>query len=196
MSEALMAIDPTIVARLRQDGLLREGHFAFRSGRHSAGLLDRDRLLADPAFASRLGYAIAKRFFTDHVETVATPSIWGAGLAQWVGYFLEPKAKVVDATPKAGDPTIAPELVDLLRQRRVLLLDNLIISGQTMSRFAATVDGLGATVIGIGTLWNSAGESIAGHPVFGLLNTLYEAYPVGQCPLCANGGSPAETVGY
>ena len=191
-----MTIDPTIVARLRQDGLLREGHFGFRSGRHSAGLLDRDLLLADPGFASSLGYAIAKRFFTDHVETVATPSIWGAGLAQWVGFYLEPKAKVVDATPKAGELTIADELIDLIRGRRVLLVDNLVVSGQTMSRFAATVDALGATVIGIGTLWNSANEEIAGHPVFGLLNTLYVAYPPGRCPLCANSGLSVEPVPY
>ncbi|MEA2584407.1 MAG: orotate phosphoribosyltransferase [Thermomicrobiales bacterium] len=196
MSESMMTIDPTILAQIRQKGLLREGHFAFRSGRHSAGLLDRDLLLADPLFASRLGYAIAKRFFVDHVDTVATPSIWGAGLAQWVAYFLEPKAKVVDATPKAGDLTIAEELVDLIRGRRVLLLDNLVISGQTMSRFASMVDELGATVIGIGTLWNSADEEIAGHPVFGLLNTLYLAYPTGRCPLCLDGAPPAEEIPY
>ncbi len=196
MSEAIMTIDPTILAQIRQNGLLREGHFAFRSGRHSAGLLDRDRLLADPLFASRLGYAIAKRFFIDHVETVATPSIWGAGLAQWVGYFLEPKAKVVDATPQGGELTVAAELQDLIRGRRVLLVDNLVISGQTMSRFAAMIDALGATVIGIGTLWNSAEDQIAGHPVFGLLNDLYVAYPAGRCPLCANGGVPVDTVPY
>jgi orotate phosphoribosyltransferase len=196
MSETLMTIEPTILAQLRQDGLLREGHFAFRSGRHSAGLLDRDLLLADPLFASRLGYAIAKRFFVDHVETVATPSIWGAGLAQWVGYFLEPKAKIVDATPKPGGLAIADELVDLIRGRRVLLVDNLIVSGETMARFAPMVDELGATVVGIGTLWNSAAGEIAGHPVFGLLNTLYQAYPPGDCPLCQNGGAPAETVSY
>jgi orotate phosphoribosyltransferase len=196
MSETLMTIDPTILAQLRQGGLLREGHFAFRSGRHSAGLLDRDLLLADPLFASRLGYAIAKRFFTDHVETVATPSIWGAGLAQWVGYFLEPKAKIVDATPKAGDLAIADELVALIRGRRVLLVDNLIISGETMLRFADVIDGLGATVLGIGTLWNSAADAIAGHPVFGLLNTLYEAHLPDACPLCRDGGPPAESVPY
>jgi orotate phosphoribosyltransferase len=196
MSEAMMTIDPTIVEKMRSDGLLREGHFAYRSGRHSKGLIDRDRLLADPAFASRLGYAIAKRFFVDHVDTIATPSIWGAGLAQWVGYFLEPRAKIVDATPKSGILTIAPELSDLIKGRRVLLLDNVIISGETMSTFASTVDGLGATVIGIGTLWNSSSEDIAGHPIFGLVNTLYEAFPVGQCPMCESGDANPETVGY
>ena len=37
-----------------------------------------------------MGYALAKRFFTDHIATIAAPSIWGAGLAQWVAYFLDP----------------------------------------------------------------------------------------------------------
>lgn len=196
MSESLMAIDPTILARIRQDGLIREGHFAFRSGRHSAGLLDRDRLLADPQFASRLGYAIAKRFFVDHIETVVTPSIWGAGLAQWVGYFLEPKAKVVDATPKEGVATIAEDVIDLIRDRRVLLLDNLVISGTTMTQFASMIDDLGATIIGIGTLWNSGDERLAGYPVYGLLNSLYAAYEPKDCPLCRSGAGPAESIGY
>jgi orotate phosphoribosyltransferase len=193
----MMTIDPTIVTRLRKDGLLREGHFAYRSGRHSAGLIDRDRLLADPEFASRLGYAIAKRFFVDHIDTIATPSIWGAGLAQWVAYFLEPRAKVVDATPKNGLLTVAPRLADLIDGRRVLLLDNVIISGETMTGFAETIIDAGATVVGIGTLWNSGEDEIAGYPVYGLVNRLYEAFPVGACPLCNTDPSkPPEPVGY
>ena len=35
----------------------------------------------------------------------AVPSIWGAGLAQWVAYFLDPKANIVTATPIQGKPT-------------------------------------------------------------------------------------------
>src|SRR5918994_2273248 len=107
-------LDPTILEHLKRNRLLREGHFVYRSGRHSAALLDRDRLLADPAAASRMGYALAKRFFIDHIETVAAPSIWGAGLAQWVAYFLEPRAKVVYATPRNGAPTIAENLHELI----------------------------------------------------------------------------------
>src|SRR5690606_20103698 len=73
----------TIQDVLESGNMLREGHFAFRSGMHATALIDRDLLLADPGTASRFGYTIAKAFFTDHVDTVATPSIWGAGLAQW-----------------------------------------------------------------------------------------------------------------
>ncbi len=153
-------------------------------------LIDRDRLLSNPEAASHMGYALAKRFFTDHVETVAAPSIWGAGLAQWVAYFLDPKAKVVYATPEAGEPTIAGNLEGLIRDRRVLLVDNLMISGETMRRFDGLIAGLGGTVLGVATLWNSADRRLAGHQVFGLLNTVYDVYPAAECPLCAAGGSP------
>jgi orotate phosphoribosyltransferase len=188
-------LDPKILADLKQDGLLREGHFAYRSGRHSGVLLDRDRLLTNPVAASHMGYALAKRFFTDHIATIAAPSIWGAGLAQWVAYFLDPKAKVVYATPKDGVPTISENVVDLIRGERVLLVDNLIISGETMHLFDATIERLGGEVIGLGTLWNSSDRQIAGHDVVGLLNTLYDAYPAPDCPFCAAGSTPTP-VGY
>ncbi len=194
--ETTATLDTAIYDFLKADRLLIEGHFAFRSGRHSGALLDRDRLLADPAAASRMGYALAKRFFTDHIDTVVAPSIWGAGLAQWVAYFLDPKAKVVYATPRDGLPTIAENLRDLIANRRVLLIDNLIISGETMSRFVCLVEDLNADVIGIGTLWNSSDPSVAGHEVFGLLNTRFAAVPAESCPLCLPGEPSAVAVGY
>lgn len=188
-------LDPKILSDLKRQHLLRDGHFALHSGHHSSGLLDRDRLLSDPVAASHMGYAIAKHFFTAHVETVAVPSIWGAGLAQWVAYFLEPKAYVVSATPANGSISIAGNLEDLVRDRRVLAIDNLIISGETMRHFTKLVAGLGGEVLGIGALWSSVEDEIGGHQIFGLLNAEYEAYAPGQCPLCAAGGSP-EAASY
>lgn len=194
--ERTATLDSAIYDYLKADQLLHEGHFAFRSGRHSTALLDRDRLLADPVAASRMGYALAKRFFTAHIDTVAAPSIWGAGLAQWVAYFLDPKAKVVYATPRDGVLTVADNLRDLIAQRRILLIDNLIISGDTMTLFAGLVEDLQAEVVGLGTLWNSSEPEIAGHEVFGLLNTRFAAVPAGGCPACAEGGPPPVAVDY
>jgi orotate phosphoribosyltransferase len=190
-------IDPTVLSGLRQNGLLREGHFVFRSGRHSAGLLDRDLLLADPDIASHMGYGLAKRFFTDHIDTVAAPSIWGAGLAQWVAYFLEPKAKVVYATPTLdGDFTIAEHLAELIAGKRVLLIDNLVMTGETIKRFLETLDQAGATVLGVGALWNASEPSISDRPVIGLLNSFYEAFPEESCPICQAGGPEPEHIPY
>jgi orotate phosphoribosyltransferase len=191
-----MTLDSTILDYLRRDGLLRRGHFRFRSGRHSSVLLDRDRLLADPVAASRMGYALAKRFFTDHVETVASPSIWGAGLAQWVAYFLEPKAKVIYATHREDRLTIADNVADQIAGRRVLIIDNLVISGQTLLAFGRTIREHGGEIVGIGTLWNSAEPKIGGLPVFGLLNTRFDALPPETCPHCLAADLALEDVPY
>lgn len=188
-------LDPSIVNAIKANGLLREGHFAYRSGQHSACLIDRDQLLTEPEFASHLGYAIAKRFFTDHIDTVATPSIWGAGVAQWIAYFLEPRARIVHATPIDGQLTVAPILEELVRGKRLLLCDNLIMSGVTMTKFVTVIDDLGGHIVGVATIWNSAADKIGGHPVFGLLNTLYDSHSPDNCRQCDR-GVPVEQVPY
>ena len=170
---------------LERGNMLREGHFAFRSGVHATALIDRDLLLADPVTASRFGYAIAKAFFTDRVDTVATPSIWGAGLAQWVGYFLEPKASVVDATSVGNDLLIAEKLIPFIENKRVLLVDNLVLSGKTTTRFLHLIQELNAKPVGIAALWSAGQLEIGGLPVASLLNAIYPAYLPAECPACA-----------
>ncbi len=187
----------TIVDYLKNDLLLREGHFSYRSGRHSAAWLDRDRLLADPAAASRMGYALAKAFFTSKIDTVATPSIWGAGLAQWVGYFLEPRAKVVYSTPLPnGSRHVAGNLHDLIDGKRMLLIDNLILSGETIQQLDGEIAALGGEVIGIGCLWAGDDEFLHSREVFGLLNSHYPAYPVEECPMCKGEDAKVEAIPY
>ncbi len=186
----MSSLDSRILADLKRQEVLRDGHFVFSTGHHSSGLVDRDRLLTDPSAASHMGYAIAKHFFTAHIETVAVPSIWGAGLAQWVAYYLDPKAHVVTATPNNGGLTIASNLEYLIRDRRILLVDNLISTGETMRPFAALVSRLGGEVIGIGTLWSGVDDQIGGQTIFGLLNQYYEAVTAEACTLCAAGDTP------
>lgn len=188
-------IDPRIVADLKREHLLKEGHWSFRHGAHSRGLIDRDHLLSDPVVASHMAYAIAKEFFTAHIETVATPSIWGAGLALLVAGFLDPKAKIAYATPRDDIPTIAPQIEDLVRGKRVLLVDNMVRSGETMTHFKKLIDDLEGEVIGMATLWNLGESQLAGFDVFGLLNADYPVYRDGTCPACL-AGAEAEAAPY
>ncbi|MDQ2682655.1 MAG: hypothetical protein M3Y37_03920, partial [Chloroflexota bacterium] len=71
--------------------------------------------------------------------------------------------------------------------KRILLCDNLIMTGNTMTRFLDAIRDLGGKVIGIATVWNSGAESIGGIPVFGLLNTLYDSQDPASCVLCREG---------
>jgi orotate phosphoribosyltransferase len=188
----MVEINRRFLEDMHRTGMVRNGHFEFQSGHHSAVALDRDRLLSDTGFASHLGYVIAKQFFSSVVDTVAAPSMWGAALAQWVGYFLQPRATVVFAQPENGGFHIPDTLRDALTGRRVLLVDNLIISGETMRRFAEVISNEEADIVGAATLWCTSQPPITSRPIFSVFNSRYPVYPADDCPLCAK-GVPVET---
>lgn len=197
MATSTPGLSSTILRYLRKELLLREGHFEYRSGRHTSVLLDPDRLLASPEIGSRMGYALAKAVFTDKIDTVVTPSIWGVALAQWVAYFLEPKARVVHAIPTGdGERHIPHNLRDMLVGKRVLLVDNLIVSGNTLQAFADEVAALGSEITGLGALWDLADPTIHGMRVIALLDDVYPAWVPEQCPICAKGNHETEEIPY
>jgi len=189
------ALQANILTDLKRERLVREGHFGFSSGRHSAALLDLDHLTTDPVAVGHMAYAIAKAFFTNRVHTVASPSIQGAGLALWVAHYLDPKARVVPAETGRGGPCVPSSLRDLVAGRRVLVADDVMINGDLAAALTGSVEECGGEVIGIACLWNVGAETLGPYPVFGLLNTAYEAWPAADCPLCA-AGVPLERAGY
>ncbi len=191
-----MELEPAVIGQLSANGILQQGHFAFRNGRHSHALIDRDLLLADPALTSKFGYNISRRFFTTPLHTIVTPSIWGAGLAQWVAYFLEPRAKVVEASSQSGTVSIAPKLAPLIENRRILLVDNLVFSGQTMSELIAVTRGMGATIVGIAAIWSSAGNMIDELELYTVLGEVVPAWAPDDCPVCSREADPPVLVDF
>lgn len=175
-------------------GLITDGHFAYRSGMHSLRLLDRDRLLSDTHLASRLGYALAKHFFLSRADVVAAPSIWGAGLAQWVGYFMEPRRPVIYARGEQDGNYLFTPGQDALNEKRVLIIDNLILTGTTMKHFVQAVSKAGGTPIGVGALAELSGLE---YPieVSGLLNEELDIFDPAQQPEKAK-IQPLVEVGY
>lgn len=182
-----------LIHEIEEAGMITEGRFAYRSGMQSLKLLDRDRLLSDTHIASRLGYTLAKRYFLTRVDVVAAPSIWGAGLAQWVAYFLEPRKPVIYA--RYGDDgyqfTPGPEYLD---SKRVLVIDNLILTGATITSFVQEITAAGGTPIAVAALADLSGRD---YPieVFGLLNDVVELFNPSNPPVHA-AGIPVTEVGY
>lgn len=150
-------------------GCLSDGHFEYRSGLRSLHLLDRDRLLCDTHLARRLGYALSRQFFLSRIDVVAAPSVWGAGLAQWVGYFLDPHRPVVYPIQTDGKQNFSSAAAEQLDGKRVLVVDNLILSGKTVQDFAQLITAHGGTPIGVGTLADLSGRTFP-IAITGLLN--------------------------
>lgn len=183
-----------LIREVYEAGLITEGNFEFRSGMRARKLLDRDRLLSDTHIASRMGYAIARHFFLNRIDVIATPSVWGAGLAQWVGFFLDPRRSVVYPTPSGDTVTLSEPAREMIADKRVLIVDNLILSGKTIQDFVRTVSESGGQTIGIGALADISGRSFP-FPVFGLLNEWLDIYDPKEEPDRGN-GVPVTQVGY
>ncbi len=122
-----------------------------------------------PTSRVRLGYALAKHFFLSRIDVVAAPSIWGAGLAQWVAYFLEPRRPVIYARHNDDGGyyfTPGPEYLD---GKRVLIIDNLILTGGTIQEFRSCDSAAGGTPVSVGALADLSGLDYPIN-VYGLLN--------------------------
>ncbi len=183
-----------LIREVDEAGLLTKGHFAFRSGKHAMRILDRDRLLSDTRLASRMGYGLAKHFFLTRCDVVAAPSVWGAGLAQWVGFFLDPNRPVVYSATQNGEYIFSDNARSLIDGRRVLVIDNLVLTGKTTQDFVETIESAGGTPIGLGTLADFSGREFS-VPAFGLLNPWLDVHDPEACPACEAGILVTE-VGY
>jgi orotate phosphoribosyltransferase len=183
-----------LIREVYDAGLISEGNFEFRSGMRSRKLLDRDRLLSDTQLASRLGYAIAKHFFLNRIDVIATPSVWGAGLAQWVGFFLDPRRSVVYPTPSTNGVTLSDSATEMIDGKRVLIVDNLILSGKTIQDFVRIVSSSGGTPIGIAALADLSGIEFP-IPAVGILNDWLDIYDPKREPERGE-GLPVTQVGY
>lgn len=183
-----------LIRQVDEAGFLSEGHYEFRSGKHALKLLDRDRLLSDTHLSARMGYAISRHFFLNRIDVVASPSVWGAGLAQWIGYFFDPSRPVIYSRPEGEAFIFADAAKQAVDGKRVLVVDNLILSGKTVQDFVRAISANGGTPIGIGALADLSGIEFP-IPSHGLLNEWLDIHDPASCPACER-GEPVTKVGY
>ena len=84
--------------------------------------------------------------------------------------------------------TLPVEFHRLIRPTKVLVVEDLVSSGQTVRLLSELVEGLGGQVMGIGALWRRTRKTeIDGKPIFSLVSRDFPTYPPDACPLCKKG---------
>jgi orotate phosphoribosyltransferase len=78
--------------------------------------------------------------------------------------------------------------------KRVLVVDNLILSGKTAQELVQTITAHGGTPIGVGALADLSGVEFP-ITVHGLLNEYLDIHDPSTCPAC-EAGQPVNEVGY
>ena len=191
----------TALKNLQEFGVLMlDGHFDFGNGYHGRVYLNPHQLFRYPStiwrFAQDLLDVLPAEVL-DQTEVVAGPATGGSLLAHTVAGLLDSRRSI------AGPPTLfAPFAVDayrgpglsrfyrqLVRGRRMLIVDDVRNTGQTLLRCATMARSAGATVVATAEIYDRMEAVVdAGAPNVALAEyKAPENYLAATCPLCQAG---------
>ncbi len=178
---------------LRRTGAYRANdHFLLPSGHHAPEFIDKALVTTEPSFTEGLGAVIAKQFAPWPVDVVLSTGLGALILAHCVARALPGRPLLVYATKGVTGPQRHVRLPDefervIGRGTKVLIVEDLITTGETLKLLIDLVERKGGSVIGIACLWQRNSTVELGQPVFSLVRRDFPTYDPESCPLCRRG---------
>jgi orotate phosphoribosyltransferase len=168
-------------------------HILLPSGQHTTEYIEKTLVTTEPSFTEGLGAVIAKHFAQWPLDVVLSTGPGALILSHCVARAHPSRPTVMYGTKGVTQGkrrvTLPAEFHRLLREgTKVLVVEDLVSSGQTVKLLIELVEGLGATVVGVGALWRRTKKTeIGGKDIFSLVSRDFPTYPPETCPLCKRG---------
>jgi orotate phosphoribosyltransferase len=166
-------------------GVIREGHFLLTSGLHSGVYFEKFRLLEYPGYTGMVCERIANFFKGVEIDTVAGPTTGGIIVAYEVARMLKKRCIFAERIKKGRDFLRGFELK---RGERILVVDDVLTTGGSVSDVINAVSRRGGVVIGIGVMIDRSEKPINfGVPLFSAFKARAQNFRESECPLCKKG---------
>jgi orotate phosphoribosyltransferase len=180
--------------------LMLDGHFDFGNGYHGRVYLNPHQLFRQPStiwrFAQDLLDVLPAELLSE-TDVVAGPSLGGALLAHTVAGLLDsrrhlsrPPTLFAPFAPEgSGGHSLKSFYARQIDGRRVLLVDDVRNTGQTLARCAALVRAAGGTVLATAEIYDRL-EAVADAGVPNIALAEYKApanHEATSCPMCRAG---------
>ena len=205
-SEKPVPIDEDILERLNRGILQRTGayrtnvHLVLRSGRHTSEYVAKALVTTEPAFTEGLGDIIATHYGRFQVDLVLTTG-YGAGLLGHCVARAHPARPrfIFAAKGKSGDGrtevTLQPQYRAFFGERgRVLIVEDILTTGETVKQLIKLVENMGGQVVGIGAIWRRSSRVKFKYPLFTVVTRDFRTFPPSECPMCRQGIPITENV--
>jgi len=180
--------------------LMRDGHFDFGNGYHGRVYLNPHQLFCQPSIIWRFAQDLIDVLPAEllgQTDVVAGPATGGALLAHTVAGLLDSR-RALSRPPTlfapfrpdgSGSQGLTPFYAQQIKGRRVLLVDDVRNTGQTLVRCAEVVCGAGGSVVATAQIYDRM-EAVfdAGVPNVALAEyKAPENHEASSCPLCRAG---------
>ncbi len=167
-----------------KSGAVLKGHFLLASGLHSPVYWEKFQVLQYPTYTEQLCRMIANHFCQQGIQVVAGPTTGGIILAFEVAKQLGIRGIFAE---KVGDNERAFRRgFSIDSGERVLIVDDILTTGNSVREVMEAVTKQGGRIIGIGVLVDRSGEGIDfGVPLFSCHRATTITYTPPDCPLCA-----------
>lgn len=183
--------------------VITDSHVVYTSGKHGSAYVNKDAIYPHTLLTCRLCRELARHFLHDAVQVVIAPAVGGVILSQWVAYHLtedgfrqtgietDVLGVYAEKSPDDGSFVITRGYDALVRDRRVLVVEDVLTTGGSVRKVVEAVRANGGEVVGVGALCNRGGvtkHDLGDVPqLAALLNVRLDAWDAAACPLCARG---------
>ena len=176
--------------------IITDDHFVFTAGAHSDTYINKDALYVHTKKISDLCKIMADNYKADTIDVVIGPVIGGVVLSQWVTHHLNTSRKSGDVlslyAEKEGEGKDKKFVIKrgydaYIPGKRVLVVEDLLTTGDSARKVIECVRALGGKVIGLSVLGNRGGvkpEDVGNVPIHALINVNMQTWAEEECPLC------------
>ena len=166
-----------------QSGAVLKGHFLLASGVHSPIYWEKFRVLQYPNYTEQLCHLIADHFRNQKIQVVAGPTTGGIILAFETAKQLGVRG-IFAEKESTGERAFRRDF-GIASGERVLVVDDILTTGNSIREVMAAVTKQGGIVIGIGVLVDRSGQEVEfGVPLFSCHRSITITYQPQDCPLC------------
>jgi len=175
-----------------------KGHFVYTSGRHGEIYVNKDAIypwgLYIHELCRELVAKFGKIFLNYKTEAVIAPALGGVVLSRLVADYMQEKTGcgvyAVYADKEANGQMIICRGYDkLIKDKNVIILDDIMTTGGTVKKLVAETQAKGARVIGAAVLWNRGmvtADDLGVPRLVSLVKKNYKSWNETACVLCKN----------
>ena len=149
-----------LIEIFQKTGALLEGHYILTSGRHSPMYFQCAKVLQYPEYLQKFSNEIVNYFQDINVDIVITPAIGGIVLGTEIGRQLN--KQTIFAEREQGIMTLRRGF-EINPETNVLVIEDVITTGGSVSEVIELVNNSGANVVGVGVLVDRSGGKVKLH---------------------------------